>query len=186
MAEDRLLPELLTSLQSTVKLQAALMAKFEQREERMQANFDLRMQLLQSEVIQLDDKIDSIVRGASSQITKNAKDVVTSVAAQHSRDTSAAFALLRKADRTVWIWFAVCGAILILALLVGWTMLDYYRRELSSSKEELQRYESAVAIVQAFYASDVVICAGRICANEDPSGQRVGSKSQYRRAKPRP
>ena len=37
-----------------------------------------------------------------------------------------------------------------------------------------------------FYASDAVMCGGRICANADPNGQRLGDKRQYRQAKPRP
>ncbi|MBD9469793.1 hypothetical protein IB230_12125 [Pseudoxanthomonas sp. PXM01] len=72
-----------------------------------------------------------------------------------------------------------------MVLLVGWALLGYYRRELTTTKEELQRYEDAVPVVQAFYASDAVICGGVICINGDPSGARAGDKGQYRAAKPR-
>ena len=74
---------------------------------------------------------------------------------------------------------------LLLALFVAWAVLGYYRRELATTKEELQRYEDAVPVVRAFYASDAVICGDVICANVDPTGQRVGEKGQYRAAKVR-
>ena len=45
-------------------------------------------------------------------------------------------------------------------------------------------YENAVPIVQVFYASDAVICGGRICSNIAPNGQRAGDKKQYRQAQP--
>ncbi|KAF1723970.1 hypothetical protein CSC78_14200 [Pseudoxanthomonas japonensis] len=73
-----------------------------------------------------------------------------------------------------------------MVLVVGWTVLGYYRRELAATKEELQRYEDAVPVVQAFYASDAVICGGVICTNGDPGGSRVGDRGQYRAARPRP
>ncbi|AOD16712.1 hypothetical protein JM951_14225 [Xanthomonas fragariae] len=84
------------------------------------------------------------------------------------------------------MWFGAASSILILVMLIGWRLLGYYGRELSAAKEELQRYEKAVPIVQAFYASDAVICGGRICSNDDPKGEQAGDKRQYRQAKPRP
>lgn len=39
--------------------------------------------------------------------------------------------------------------------------------------------------MQAFYASDAVICGKRICTNVDTNAQRVGDNKQYRPAKPR-
>ncbi|ASN02225.1 hypothetical protein APY29_15825 [Xanthomonas citri pv. malvacearum] len=61
MSSEQELPALLTSLQNTLKLQSALMAKFEQREVRMQASFDQRMQALQGEVAQVHRRVDGIV-----------------------------------------------------------------------------------------------------------------------------
>ncbi|AOL21727.1 hypothetical protein BGK55_15150 [Xanthomonas citri pv. malvacearum] len=83
------------------------------------------------------------------------------------------------------MWFAAAGAILLLVLLVGWTVLGYYRRELAAVKDELGRYENAIPVLQAYYASDAAICGGRVCVNVDPNGQRAGDKRQYRQAKPR-
>lgn len=177
---------LLASLQSTLKLQSALMAKFGQREARMQASFDQRMQALQGEVTQVHRRVDGIVGGASAQIAKVAKDAMAPVAAQYDRDVSLTSAQLRKANNTVWMWFAAAGAILLLVLLVGWAVLGYYRRELAGLKDELGRYENAIPVLQAYYASDVVICGDRVCVNVDPHGKRSGDKRQYRQARPRP
>ena len=71
-------------------------------------------------------------------------------------------------------------------LFVAWSVLGYYRRELAATKEELQRYEDAVPVVEAFYALDVVIFGGVICTNVDPDGSRAGDKGQYRAARKRP
>lgn len=185
MSCEQELPALLTSLQNTLKLQSVLMAKFEQREARMQAAFDQRMQALQGEVAQVHRRVDSIVGGASSRIAKETKDAVAPVAARYDRDVSAMSARLQAANKAVWMWFAAAGAILLLVLLVGWAVLGYYQRELSTAKEELQRYEDAIPVLQAYYASDAIICGDRVCANVDPDGQRAGDKRQYRQAKPR-
>ncbi|WP_235429830.1 hypothetical protein [Xanthomonas sp. GPE 39] len=186
MSSEQELPSLLASLQSTLKLQSALIAKFEQREARMQANFDQQMHALQGDLAQLHRRVDSIVVGASSQITKQAKDAIAPVAARYDLAVSATSAQLQKANKTVWLWFVAAGVILLLVLLVGCAVLGYYRRELSAAREELQRYENAIPILQAYSASDAVICGGRICADIDANGQRTGDKHQYRQAKPRP
>lgn len=186
MSNEQQLQVLLSSLQDTLKLQSALMAKFGEREIRMQASFDQRMQALQSEVSQVHHRVDGIVGGASSQIAREAKNAVAPVAAQYGRDVSITSAQLQKANRTVWTWFCTSGSILLLVLLVGWAVLGYYRRELAVAKDELGRYEDAIPVLQAYYASDASICGDRICVNVDPNAKRQGNKSQYRQARPRP
>jgi len=169
-----------------LNLQSALMVKFEQREARMQSSFDQRMQALHGEVAQVHRRVDDIVGRASSQIAKEAKEAVAPVAAQYDRDVSATSAHLRGAGKTVWMWFAAAASILVLVLFVGWAVLGYYRRELSTARAQLQRYANALPVVQAYSASDAVICGGRVCVNVDPNGRRIGDKRQYRQAKPRP
>lgn len=186
MSNEQRLQVLLSSLQDTLKLQSALMAKSEEREIRMQTSFDRRMQTLQGEVAQAHHKVDGIVGGASSQIAKEAKNAMASVAAQYDRDVSATSAQLQNANRTVLAWFFAAGSILLLVLLVGWAVLGYYRRELAATKDELERYESAIPVLRAYYASDASICGDRICVNIDPSARRQGNKSQYRQARARP
>ncbi|WP_293714364.1 hypothetical protein [Stenotrophomonas sp. UBA7606] len=182
MSNDPELTNLLSALQNTVKLQAALMAKFEQREERMQASFEQRMQTLQTELVQLHQKVGGIVGNASSQIAEDARSAVGPVAAQYERDISAATA---RASRSAWLWLATGISTILLAILACWAVMGYYRRELASVQEALNRYDDAIPVLQAYYASDAVLCGGRVCVNVDPNGQHAGDKRQYRQAKPR-
>lgn len=186
MSSEQELQTLLSSLQNTLKLQSALMAKFEQREIHMQTSFDQRMRALQSEVTQVHGRVDSIVGGASSRIAREAKEALAPVVARHDRDVSATSVQLQRANRTVWMWFCAAGAILLLVLLVGWAVLGYYRRELAATQDELGRYENAIPVLQAYSASDAAICGDRICVNVDPNARRQGNKGQYRQARPRP
>lgn len=144
MSSAQELPALLASLQNALKLQSALMAKFEQRETVMQTSFNQRMQALQGEVALVHRRVDDIVGGASVRIAKEAHDAMAPIAAHYGRDVSATSAQLQKASRTVWLWFGAAGAILLLVLLVGWVVLAYYRRELAVARDELQRYENAI------------------------------------------
>ncbi|MFC7519850.1 hypothetical protein ACFQS6_05605 [Xanthomonas populi] len=84
----------------------------------------------------------------SAQIATEAKDAVSPVAREYDRAVSATSAHLQGASKTVWIWFAAAAAILFLLLFIGWAVLGYYRRELSIVQAELQRYESAIPVLQ--------------------------------------
>lgn len=174
------------ALNEAAKAVLALRATMDQREARMSASFSQEMQSLHREVGQVRREVAAIVNGASSQIAREAKDAVAPVAAQYDRAVTSTSAQLQSANKTVWMWFGAAGTILLLVLLVGWAVLGYYHRELSAAKDELQRYEDAIPVVQAFYASDAVVCGDLICVNTDPNGKRQGDKSQYRQARPRP
>lgn len=168
------------------KAMLTLRTEMVQREQNIRTAFNQELQSLRNEVSLTRREVTAIVGGAKTQIAEEAKQAVAPVAAEYDRAVSATSAQLQGASKTVWMWFAAGGTILLLALLVGWAVLGYYRRELAVVKDELQRYENAVPVVQAFYASDAVICGNRVCANIDPNGQRVGDKRQYRQAKQRP
>jgi hypothetical protein len=174
------------ALEEAVEAILLLRSDMSQREARMSASVRQQIQSLQQEVSQFRGDIANIVDGASQQIAQEAKEAVSPVVVEYSRAVSATSAQLQGAHKTVRLWFGAAGAILLLVLLVGWAVLGYYRRELGVLKDDLQRYENAVPIVQAFYASDAVICGGRICSNTDPNGERAGDQRQYRQAKARP
>ncbi|WP_243720487.1 hypothetical protein [Luteimonas aestuarii] len=169
-------------------IQAILMLRSEmaQRETRMGAAFDQQVQSLRAEVGQFRHDIRSLVGGASAQIARESRAALTPVAAEYDRAVTATSAQLVGASRTVWMWFGAAATTLLLTLLVAWAVLGYYRRELASAQDALQRYEDAIPVVQAFHASDAVICGGRICTNADPAGQQAGDRQQYRQARPRP
>lgn len=172
--------------ENAIKAILMLRSEMAQREARMSASFSQQIQSLQQQVGQFRQEVKGIVSGASAQIATEAKDAVSPVAREYDRAVSATSAHLHGASRTVWMWFAAAAAILLLVLLVGWAVLGYYRRELADVKEQLERYDNAIPVLQAYYASDAVICGNRVCTNVDPNGQRAGDKRQYRQAKPRP
>jgi len=168
-----------------IKALMTLRAEMVQREARMSATINEHVQSLRQEAGQFRRDLVAIVEGAGTRIAQDAREAVSPVAAEYGHAVSATSAQLRSVGRTVWLWLAAIGTTLLLVLLVAWTVLGYYRRELSATKEELQRYEDAVPVVQAFYASDAVICGGVICTHADPGGMRAGDKGQYRAARPR-
>lgn len=171
--------------ENAIKAILMLRAEMVQREASMSASFNQQIQALQQQVGQFRQDVAGIVRGAGAQIATEARDAVSPVAREYDRAVSATSARLQGAGKTVWVWFATAASILLLVLLVGWAVLGYYRRELATVKEELVRYEEAIPVLQAYYASDVVICGDRVCANVDPKGQRTGDKRQYLQARSR-
>lgn len=168
-----------------IKALMVLRAEMVQREARMSAAIAEQVQALRQEVGQFRREVAVIVDGAGSRIAQDAREAVSPLALEYGRAVSGASAQLRSAGRTVWMWLFAAAGILLLVLVSGWMVLGYYRRELATTREELQRYEDAVPIVQAFYASDAVICGGVICTNADPGGSRAGEKGQYRAARKR-
>lgn len=153
----------LASLQNNIKLQAALMVKLEQRDGQMAERFRLQMQTLHEQ----------------------AQLALAPAAVKYDRAVESACARLNVAQRTVSIAFALAGSTLLLFPLVGWLMLGYYQRELHTVQTELQRHEQAIPILQAYAASDAMLCDGHLCVNIDSAALARGEKRQYRRAKPR-
>jgi hypothetical protein len=180
------LPYLLAMLQNNLKLLSALTAKFDQRESHMRSAFDKSMASLRDEVTQLHQRVDYIVHSANERITEEARAAMAPVTAGYSQAVSTVSKQLHGASKTVWTWYGGLAILAVLVFAVGWGVLGYFRHELASAKEGYERYDNAASIAQAFYASDAVICGGRICSNDDPNGQRAGDKRQYRQAKPRP
>lgn len=175
-----------TDAEQAIKALLMLRSEIAQREARMGASINQHIQSLQQHAGQFRQDVKGIVSDAGAQIATEAKEAVSPVAREYDRAVSATSARLQGANRTVWMWFGAAGTILLLVVLVGWAVLGYYRRELAVVRDELQRYENAVPVVQAFYASDATICGDRVCVNVDPNGQRAGRENQYRQARPRP
>lgn len=179
------LQDAMQAIQLAAKGMLALRTEMGQREQAIRGLFNQELQSLQQAVAESRREVAKIVSGAKDQIAQEARQAVAPVAAEYGRAVSATSAHLQGANKTVWMWFAAGAGILLLILLVGWALLGYYRRELSAAKDELRRYENAVPVVRAFYASDAIVCGERICANIEPNAQRHGDKRQYRQAKPR-
>ncbi|WP_024891878.1 hypothetical protein [Luteimonas huabeiensis] len=172
-------------MKEMLRVLAALLAKFEQREARMQAIVEQRLQAVHDEVAQLHRRIDGIVSGAQARIVEEAKAAIVPVAAEYGRAVDTASAQLRVAGRTVRAWYGALAGLCLLLVLVAWGVLGYYRRELAEARDALERYEDAVPVLQAFYASDATVCGDRICVNVDASAPRQGDARQYAAARPR-
>ncbi|KAF1726799.1 hypothetical protein CSC78_04315 [Pseudoxanthomonas japonensis] len=84
------------------------------------------------------------------------------------------------------MWCGVAVATLLLVLLSGWMTLAHYRQELVAVRGQLQRHEDAIPVLQAYAASDAILCGGVICVNIDTESRRLGDLRQYRPARPRP
>jgi len=162
-----------------------MIAKTDQREMRMHETLDREILSLRSEVTQVRSEVATLVGGASAQIAAEEKQAMAPVAASYDRAVTATSAQLHSASKTVWLWFASGAALLLLCLAVSWMVLGFYRHELADTKEQLQNYKDALPTLQAFSASDAVVCGGRLCVNADLNGPRFGDKRQYHQAKPR-
>ena len=183
MHDEQELQRIMTSLHNSLKLQAALMAKFEQSEASMQAKINQHLQALQDGLSRTSSQVKTIVENASSLIADDAVKNLSPIADGFGHDVSAC---LRSVHKTFSIWFTVAGAILLLVLLCGWITLGHYRQELATVREEVQRHEDAIPVLQAYAASDAILCDGRICVNVDTESRRPGDKRQYRQARQRP
>lgn len=180
---DEELQRLLASLHSSLKLQSALLAKFEQREVSLQTSIDQHMRTLQDRVTRVGHQIETIVSSATSKVADDAQKTFAPIAASFNRDASAR---LHAISRTLSLWCGAAVLIVVLTLLCGWTVLSHYRHELAATREELQRHEDAIPVLQAYAASDATVCGGRICVNIEAETARLSDKHKYRRARPRP
>ena len=168
-----------------IKALMMLRADLVQREARMSAAISEQVQSLRLETGAFRRELVAMVEGAGAHIAQDAREAISPVAAEYGQAVSVASGQLRSVGRTAWLWLGTVGVTLLLVLFVAWAVLGYYRRELVATKEELQRYEDAVPVVQAFYGSDAVICGNVICTQVDPGAPAVGDKGQYRAAKAR-
>lgn len=174
------------ALTEAAKAILLMIAKMDQRETRMHETIDREILSLRNEVTKVRSEVAILVSGASAQIAEEAKQAIVPVAADYDRAVTATSAQLHSASKTVWLWFASGGTLLLLSLIVSWMVLGFYRHELADTREQLQNYKDALPTVQAFYASDAVVCGGRLCVNADPNGPRFGDKRQYHQVRPRP
>lgn len=185
MADEQDTGAIMAQLHNSLRLQAAMLSKFEQREARMQATFQQCVQSLQAEMDTLNRSVEALVSDATTRIASDAKDAVGPVTTQYVRDLAAASLMLRRNGATLWMWTAAAGGLLTLTMVIGWAVLASYRSELASTKQALQRYDDALPVLQAYYASDASICDGRVCVNPEPATARSGGGKSYRRAKSR-
>jgi hypothetical protein len=175
----------LAALHQTLRLQAELMTLFEGREQLMRAQFNQRMQALSAAVSDTKRQVESVVGSAGPRIAESAGNALVPVAARYDREVAATSTQLRRAGRTVWMWFGAAAVILLLVVVVGALVLGYYRRELAAAQDALHRYEDALPVLRAYAASEAVLCGDRLCVNVEPGSHKAGDGRSYRQVKQR-
>lgn len=168
-----------SQMTTVLRATSTLLARIEQRDAQMQMTLDRKLQAVEDEAARLHQRVDAIVSGAQARIAGEARAALVPVSAEYGRVMSAAAARLDGVARTAWAWYAGLAGLGLLLALVAWGVLGYYQRELARTRDELARYENAIPVLQAFHASDAIVCGGRICVNVDAGAGRQGDRRQY-------
>lgn len=161
-------------------------AKSEERSTRMAAAFDAEIKSIRSELVRTQREISRIVEQAGGQISQISVEALKPVTARYEHAVAGISERVRQTRHTLWIWFAITAAALLLLLITGWAVLGYYRSKLADTRQKLQQQENVAALVRAFNASDAQVCEGRLCITVDEKAARYGDKRQYRMARSRP
>lgn len=116
------------------------------------------MASLRERVELADKRVNEIVSSAAVRIDEEANNVLRPLTSQYGRDISAMSIQLRRASRIAWSWACAAGSLSLLLALAGWASLNHYRREIATARSELDRYDAAIPVLQAYYVSDATLC----------------------------
>lgn len=174
-------PQLENIAQTLVLLRADII----RREERMTQAFNFRMQALEQRLDHVGREVERLVGDAGRQIAHDAQQATAPALAGYQNTLSATASRLADANKVVLLWLGTAVVVLITCILLAWGVLGYYRDKLADTRTELQRYENALKVVEAFQRSDAVLCDERLCIHADPRAPRRGDKKQYQQARPR-
>lgn len=156
-----------------------------EREARLHAAIDQQIKALRSEVAQAQHGVAALLRDARTRLDAQAQQALTPIATEFGQATNEAVLRLQRAGRVLWTWFIAAAGVLSVAVLAAWMLLAQQRRELAEVQAQLQRYEDALPVLTAFYASDAVVCGERICVDVEAGRPPRGLAERYRQAKPR-
>lgn len=176
-------PSLEQSLEEQTLLLAALIARFEQREERMRTASDQFEAQARQSIGLVRDEMTMLVDDAGERIGRASQEVLTSALAGHARELASAVKSLSSAARSARLVASVLLAVLTAIALLAWGVLAHYRGELATARGQLQQHQQADAILRAYAASDIALCGASLCANVDPDQRHQGD---YRVVRPRP
>lgn len=125
------------------------------------------------------EDIAGITGQAAGRIAQEAEDALKPQLREHAQALTSLRAQIERMGRTARAWTFASLATLGLTVVVALLLLGHVRRELATAKAEVQRYDDAIPVLRAFYASDALICGDRMCVNVDTSGPRSGDRKQY-------
>lgn len=134
---------------------------------------------LRASAAEFREQIGRMTGQAISRVAEEARQAISPEVLAHGRAVTAMTAQVERASRAARAWTIASIATLGLTVVAAFMVVGYSNRQLTDLKGELHRYEDAVPVLQAFYASDARVCDGRICVNVDPEGARLGDQKQY-------
>lgn len=172
------------SLEQQALLLATLIARFEQREERMRASTDQIEVRLRDGLQQAHRRIEELVALAGERIGRDAEHVLAAVVARHATGLADPIQVLRGTARVARTACVALAAILGITALLGWGALSHYRGEIEGLRGDLQRHQQAEAILRAYAASDIRLCGQALCVNVDPVDARGDGRYRVVRTRP--
>ncbi|MCD9031459.1 hypothetical protein LDO32_06925 [Luteimonas sp. Y-2-2-4F] len=167
------------------KLLLALRTEVSEHAEKIRRALRQDAKALKASSHRFREDVTGITGQAAERISRQAEDALKPRLQEHGRMLASLGTQVERMGRAARTWTFASLAILALTVLVSLLVLGYFRRELAAARAELQRYEDAIPVLQAFYASDAVVCGNRICVNVDAGGQPIGGANQYAPARPR-
>ena len=125
-------------------------------------------------------QVGDIVDNAGESIRKEAEQSMASASAGYRQAVDELNLGVGRCNKIIKSWYIGVGAVLAIVAVVLFALVRYTVSDLADKRAELQNYERAIEVAQAFANSDAYICEGRICIN---AGKNVGNG--YRQAKSR-
>lgn len=174
--------ELRRSIESNTgiaKLLLALRTEISEHAEKIRGALQQDAEAMRESGHRFRQDVAHITGQAAERIAREAEDALGPQLREHAQALTSLRAQVEAMGRTARIWTFASMATLGLTVVVALLVLGYARRELAAARAEVQRYDDAIAVLRAFYASDALICGDRMCVNVDTRGPRSGDRKQY-------
>ena len=174
--------ELRRSIESNTeiaKLLLALRTEISDHAEKVRGALRQDVEAMKESAHRLGEDVAHITGQAAERIARDAEDVLRPQLREHAQALASLRAQVEAMGKTARTWTFASMATLGLTVMVALLVLGHARRELAAARAEVQRYDDAIPVLRAFYASDALICGDRMCVNVDTRGPRSGDRKQY-------
>ncbi|WP_024890669.1 hypothetical protein [Luteimonas huabeiensis] len=167
------------------KLLLALRTEISEHAEKIRGTLRQDAEALKESSHRVHEDVARITGQAAERIARQAEEALKPRLHEHGQALASLGARVERMGRVARTWTFASLATLATTVLVSLLVLGYFRRELAATRAQLQRYDDAIPVLQAFYASDAVVCGERICVNVDAGARRIGEGERYAPARPR-
>lgn len=174
--------ELRRSIESNTgiaKLLLALRTEISEHAEKIRDTLQRDVEAMRESGHRFREDVAHVTVQAAERIARDAEDALKPQLRDHAEALTLLRAQVEAMGRTARTWTLASMATLGLTVVVALLVLGHVRRELATAKAEVQRYDDAIPVLRAFYASDALICGDRMCVNVDTRGPRSGEREQY-------